>query len=264
MLTKRLIGCFDVIGDKVTKGYKFQDNFIIDDVVSIAKKVYNQQIDEIIFYDIKASAEKRSIDIKMVESVAKNVFVPFTVGGGIKNLNDMYEVLKAGAEKISVDSMAVRKPTIIAEGARAFGSQCIVLSMQVKKADNNIKFPSGYEIVIDGAATNTGMDAIDWARKGERLGAGEIVVNSVDNDGTHSGYDLEITKIVCDAVNIPVIASGGAGNINHVYDVFTKTDVSACIISSMLYSTRVKNNFTVKEIKEELKRKGVHVRPYLK
>ena len=221
------------------------------------------QIDEIIFYDIKASAEKRPIDLKLVENVGKEVFVPFTVGGGIRNISDMYNVLKAGAEKISVDSMAVRNPNIISEGAKAFGTQCIVLSMQVKKVEKTIKIPSGYEIAIDGARVYTGIDALEWAKRGEDLGAGEIVVNSIDNDGTHQGFDLNITSMIADNVNVPVIASGGAGRLEHLYDVFTKTQASAAIISSMLYSPRIEKNYTVKEIKEYLYDKNINIRPYI-
>lgn len=263
MITKRLIACFDVMNGRVTKAQNFQDNIDIDDAEVIAEKMYNDQIDEIVFYDITASLQKRPTDLDTVRRVAKKVFVPFTVGGGISSLNDMYEVLKAGAEKISIDSMAVRKPSIITEGALAFGKQCIVLSMQVKNVGKSNKIPSGYEIAIDGARVFTGMDAVEWAIRGEGLGAGEICVNSIDGDGTHAGYDIEITSQIATAVNIPVIASGGAGNPKHLVDVFTKTDVSAAIISSMLYSPRIKRNYSVKEIKEELSLSNVPIRPWI-
>lgn len=262
MLTKRLIACFDVKNGFVTKAHKFQNNIDIGKAEEIARKIYAEKIDEIIFYDITASFDKRKIDIEMVKNVAKEVFVPFTVGGGIKTLDDMYMVLKAGAEKISIDSMAVRNPLLIKEGAKAFGSQCIVLSMQVKKNKISNSLPSGYEIAIDGARVFTGMDAVEWAKKGESLGAGEICVNSIDNDGTHNGYDTEITKLISDAVNVPVIASGGAGKPLHIEEVFKNTNAQAAIISSMLYSPLMDRNYTVKEIKEYLKEKGVHVRPY--
>ncbi len=263
MLANRLVACFDVINGMVTKANKFQNNIDIEKAEIVAKRIYDMQIDEIIFYDIKASAEKRPIDLKLVENVGKEVFVPFTVGGGIRNLSDMYNVLKAGAEKISVDSMAVRNPNIISEGAKAFGTQCIVLSMQVKKVEKTIKIPSGYEIAIDGARVYTGIDALEWAKRGEDLGAGEIVVNSIDNDGTHQGFDLNITSMIADNVNVPVIASGGAGRLEHLYDVFTKTQASAAIISSMLYSPRIEKNYTVKEIKEYLYDKNINIRPYI-
>lgn len=263
MLVNRLIACFDIINGMVTKANQFQDNIDIEKAETIAKRIYDMQIDEVIFYDVKASAEKRPIDIKLVENVGKELFVPFTVGGGIRNLEDMYNVLKAGAEKISVDSMAVRNPNIIEEGAKAFGSQCIVLSMQVKKVKKTAQIPSGYEIAIDGARVYTGMDALEWAKRGTELGAGEIVVNSIDNDGTHRGYDLDITSMIANSVSVPVIASGGAGRMEHLYDVFIKTQASAAIISSMLYSPRIERNYTVKEIKEYLYKKKIDIRPYI-
>ncbi|NLG88804.1 MAG: imidazole glycerol phosphate synthase subunit HisF [Clostridiaceae bacterium] len=263
MLTKRLIACFDIINGMVTKAHKFQNNIAIDNAENVARRIYEDQIDEIIFYDITASSEKRKIDIETVKKVAKHVIVPFTVGGGIKDLNDMYEVLKAGAEKISVDSMAVRNPDIIREGALAFGRQCIVLSMQVKRVNKTLKIPSGYEIAIDGARVFTGMDAVEWAKRGEDLGAGEICVNSIDRDGTHTGYDIEITSLISKNVNIPVIASGGAGNPDHIVEVFTKTGASAAIISSMLYSPRLDRNYSVKEIKDKLVEFNIPVRPWI-
>ncbi|MBQ7064557.1 MAG: imidazole glycerol phosphate synthase subunit HisF [Firmicutes bacterium] len=262
MLTKRLIACFDVKNGMVTKARNFQDNIDIAPAQEVAKRIYDEQIDEIIFYDIMASAEKRMIDLPMVKRVAEEVFVPFTVGGGIRSLEDMYQVLKAGAEKISIDSMAVRHPEIITRGALAFGRQCMVLSMQVKKVPVTPQIPSGYEIAIDGARVFTGMDAIAWAKEGESRGAGEICVNSIDRDGTHQGYDLEITQAIAEAVNIPVIASGGAGTPEHLRRLFTETDVSAGIISSMLYSPRLPRNYTVAEIKAELGAAGIPLRPY--
>jgi len=263
MLTKRLIACFDIKNGMVTKAHKFQDNIDIDTAENVARRIYEDQIDEIIFYDITASFEKRKIDLETVRKVAKHVFVPFTVGGGIRNLDDMYEVLKAGAGKISIDSMAVRNPGIIREGAMAFGRQCIVLSMQVKRVEKTFRIPSGYEIAIDGARVFTGIDAVEWAKKGEELGAGEICVNSIDQDGTHSGYDIEITSLISRNVNIPVIASGGAGKPEHVAEVFTKTGASAAIISSMLYSPRMDRNYSVKEIKDKLVEYKIPVRPWI-
>ena len=264
MLTKRLLACFDMRDGMVTKALQFQDNFDIGSAAEIACKIYEDQIDEILFYDITASAEKKPIDLDTVRTVAERVFVPFSVGGGIRNLEDMYQVLKAGAEKISIDSMAVRNPQIIEDGAKAFGSQCIILSMQVKRVEKTEKIPSGYEIAIDGARTFTGMDALEWAKRGESLGAGELCINSIDCDGTHNGYDLEITKLISDHVSVPVIASGGAGNPSHIADAFTKTGASAAIISSMLYSPKLPRNYPVSEIKDYLTAQGIPVRPYLK
>jgi cyclase len=263
MLTKRLIACFDVKNGMVTKARQFQDNIDIERAEAIASKIYEEQIDEIIFYDIMASAEKREIDLEMVRAVARQGFVPFTVGGGIRNLDDMYRVLKSGAEKISIDSMAVRNPKLIEEAALAFGSQCVVLSMQVKKVEKTAKMPSGYEIMIDGARVATGIDALEWAKRGEGLGAGELCVNSIDRDGTHTGYDLEITGLISENVRIPVIASGGAGKPEHLLEVFTQTQASAGIISSLLYSPRLERNYAVKELKTYLASHGIPVRPWI-
>jgi imidazole glycerol-phosphate synthase subunit HisF len=263
VLTKRLIACFDVIAGRVTKAQQFQDNIDVAPAEELAARLYDDQIDEIVFYDITASAEKRAIDLETVRRVAHHVFVPFTVGGGIRSVDDMFAVLKAGAEKISVDSMAVRNPQILRDGADAFGRQCIVLSTQVKHVGVKPGLPSGYEVFIDGARLATGMDAIDWVRRGEELGAGEIVVNSIDRDGTASGYDLDVTRAVADAVNVPVIASGGAGTVEHIADGLTAGGAQAAIISSILYSPRLDRNLGVRELKEGLATRGVAMRPYL-
>jgi len=261
MITKRLIACFDIIGDRVTKAVKFQDNIDVGPAEDLASVMYDEQIDELIFYDITASAEKRRINIEVVKKVAARMFIPFTVGGGIKNLEDMHEALKAGAEKISIDSMAVRNPGIIKEGALAFGSQCIVLSTQVKRTQKSLKIPSGYEVYIDGARLATGMDAIEWIKRGQDLGAGEICINSIDNDGTLSGYDIELMQMAGEAVSVPLIASGGAGKPEHLKELFSKTAAQAAIISSMLYSPRMERNYKVAEIKEYLMKENIHVRP---
>lgn len=261
MITKRLIACFDIIGDRVTKAVKFQDNIDVGPAEDLASVMYDEQIDELIFYDITASAEKRRINIEVVKKVAARIFIPFTVGGGIKNLEDMHEALKAGAEKISIDSMAVRNPGIIKEGALAFGSQCIVLSTQVKRTQKSLKIPSGYEVYIDGARLATGMDAIEWIKRGQDLGAGEICINSIDNDGTLSGYDIELMQMAGEAVSVPLIASGGAGKPEHLKELFSKTAAQAAIISSMLYSPRMERNYKVAEIKEYLMKENIHVRP---
>jgi cyclase len=259
MLTKRLIACFDIIGGRVTKAVQFQDNIDVAPAGELAAAMYESQIDELIFYDITASNEKRPIDIETVKKIAGRVFIPFTVGGGIRGLNDMYEALKAGAEKISVDSMAVRNPQIIADGAKAFGSQCVVLSTQVRREP---KMPSGYEVYIDGAREATGTDALEWLKQGQELGAGEICLNSIDCDGTLQGYDLELMKLAETAVSVPLIASGGAGKPRHLADLFTQTEAGAAIISSMLYSPRLELNYTVSELKKYLMESGINVRPY--
>lgn len=261
MLTKRLIACFDIINGMVTKAKGFQDNIDVAPADALAMTMYEEQIDELIFYDITASVQKRKIDIETVKKVAKCVFVPFTVGGGIRDLDDMHETLKAGAEKISIDSMAVRNPSIITEGAKAFGSQCIVLSTQVKRTPKTHKIPSGYEVYIDGARVATGMDAIEWIKQGQARGAGEICLNSIDNDGALTGYDIELTKLAADAVSIPLIASGGAGLPDHLRELFQDTSAQAAIISSMLYSPRIERNYKVCELKEYLLSHDIHVRP---
>jgi len=263
MLTKRLIACFDVVHGRVTKAQQFQDNIDVAPAEELARRLYDDQIDEIVFYDITASAQKRKIDLETVRRVAHHVFVPFTVGGGIRTVDDMFEVLKAGAEKISVDSMAVRDPDIIRAGAEAFGRQCIVLSTQVKRVGVRAGIPSGYEVFVDGAREATGLDALDWVRRGEDLGAGEIVVNSIDCDGTAAGYDLEITRAVADAVNVPIIASGGAGTVDHIADGLTRGGAQGAIISSILYSPRLDRNVGVRELKDGLAARNVLMRPYL-
>ena len=260
MLANRLIACFDVLDGRVTKAQQFQDNIDVGDPAELADRLYRDDVDEIVAYDIMASAQKRQIDLDMVRRIAHRTFVPLTVGGGIRSLEDMHLVLRAGAEKISIDSMAVRNPQIIAQGSKEFGRQCMVLSMQVKRVDTSATIPSGYEIAIDGARTFTGMDAVEWARRGQDLGAGEIVVNSIDRDGTGAGYDLEITGLVTEAVSLPVIASGGAGLVSHVSDAFG-IGATGAIVSSMLYSPRVAHNLTVEEMKEQLAALGERVRP---
>jgi cyclase len=261
MLANRLIACFDVKDGRVTKAQQFQDNIDVGDPAELADRLYHEDVDEIVIYDIMASAQKRQIDLAMVRRAAHRTFVPLTVGGRIRHLEDMHEVLRAGAEKISIDSMAVRNPTLITEGSRAFGQQCIVLSMQVKRVPPSPGIPSGYEIAIDGARTFTGMDAVEWARRGEQLGAGEICVNSIDQDGSHQGYDLIITAAIAEAVHIPVIASGGAGLPEHVRQAFIDGGAYAAIVSSLLYSPRMERNLTVGEIKAALLASGVPVRP---
>ena len=260
MLANRLIACFDVKDGRVTKAQQFQDNIDVGDPAELADRLYHEDVDEIVIYDIMASAQKRQIDLDMVRKAAHRTFVPLTVGGGIRHLEDMHAVLRAGAEKISIDSMAVRRPEIITQGSVEFGRQCIVLSMQVKRVEPTAKIPSGYEIAIDGARTYTGMDAVEWAKRGQDLGAGEIVVNSIDRDGTGSGYDLDITGMITEAVQLPVIASGGAGLVSHVSQAFS-IGATGAIVSSMLYSPRVEHTLSVGEMKAQLGELGERVRP---
>jgi cyclase len=256
MLSKRIIPCLDVRDGKTTKGIKFRENVDIGDPVEMARFYYEEGADEIVFYDITASSDRRDIMIDVVQRVAEEIFIPFSVGGGIRTVEDMRSVLLAGAEKVSVNTEAIKNPEIISEGARAFGSQCIVLGMDVKKVSPSNEVPSGYEMVIHGGRTYTGMDALVWARKAESLGAGEICLNSIDTDGTQRGYELKLTSLISENVNIPVIASGGAGKIVHLYDAFTKGKADASLIASIVHY----GTYTIREIKEDLHARGVKVR----
>jgi cyclase len=256
MLSKRIIPCLDVRAGKLTKGIKFQGNIDIGDPVDVARAYYEQGADEIVFYDITASAEGRSIMIDVVRRVAETIFIPFSVGGGIRTVEDMRRVILAGAEKISVNTEAVLNPAIIAEGAKAFGSQCIVLGMDVKKVGKNTKTPSGYEMVIHGGRTATGRDALAWAREAERLGAGEICLNSIDADGTQNGYEIDLTSLISSHVGIPVIASGGAGKPEHLLDVLTRGQADAALIASMVHF----RTYTIAEIKTFLHDRAVKTR----
>ena len=256
MLSKRIIPCLDVRDGKTTKGIRFKDNIDIGDPVQMARFYYEQGADEIVFYDITASSDRRDIMVDVVRRVAKEIFIPFSVGGGIRTIEDMRSVLLAGAEKVSINTAAVQNPRIISDGAKAFGSQCIVLGMDVKKVKATDKTPSGYEIVIHGGRTFTGIDALAWAQQAERLGAGEICLNSIDADGTQDGYELELTPLISDNVAIPVIASGGAGKIDHVYHVLTRGKADAALIASIVHY----GTYTIRQIKENLYARGVKVR----
>jgi len=256
MLSKRIIPCLDVRDGKTTKGIKFKGNIDIGDPVEMARFYYDQGADEIVFYDITASSDRRDIMIDVVDRVAREIFIPFSVGGGIRTLDDMRRVLLAGAEKISVNSAAIQNPGILSEGARAFGSQCIVLGMDVKQVEKSDAIPSGYEMVINGGRTFTGLDALAWAMEGERLGAGEICLNSIDADGTRDGYEIDLTSLVSSRVGIPVIASGGAGGIEHIEEALTRGRADAALVASIVhYGTH-----TIREIKEALDARGVKVR----
>ncbi len=256
MLTKRIIPCLDVRNRKVTKGVRFQNNVDLGDPVEMAVTYSEGGCDELVVYDITASAEERDIDIEMVREVAKAIRIPFAVGGGIKGIEDMRQVLLAGAEKVSVNTLAVRNPNIIAEGAKLFGSQCIVLGMDPVRVEKSEKIPSGYEITIEGFRKRTGLDALAWAKKAESLGAGEIVANSVDADGTQDGFEINLTRLIAENVGIPVVASGGAGTYQHLIDVFTKGKADAAIIASMIHTGK----FTIKQIKDELIGAGIPIR----
>jgi cyclase len=256
MLSKRIIPCLDVRDGRLTKGIKFKGNVDIGDPVETAAQYYRDGADEIVFYDITASHERRDIMIETVRKVAERIFIPFSVGGGIRTVEDMRQVLLAGAEKISVNSAAIRNPEIISEGSEAFGGQCIVLGMDVKKAQVTDRIPSGYEMVIDGGRTYTGIDALEWAKRGEALGAGEICLNSIDADGTEDGYDLTLNKLISSNVNIPVIASGGAGTPEHILEALKDGQADAALIASMTHY----GSYTIKEIKNYLHERGIKVR----
>lgn len=257
-MQRRLIACLDTIGGRVTKGVQFFDNIDIAPAEEMAEKMQTLQIDEIIFFDVTASNEKRGPDTDTMKKVAAKVSIPFIVGGGIRTPDDIRAAIAVGANKVSVDSIAVRNPDIIREGAAEFGSNAIVLSTQVKR---DKKFPSGYQVFIDGARTATGLDAMEWIKRGEELGAGEICINSIDRDGVATGYDIDLMKKSETAVSVPIIASGGAGKPEHLLEVFTQTRSESAIISSMLYSPRLPRNYTPKELKEYLTANGVSMRP---
>jgi len=256
MLSKRIIPCLDVRDGRTTKGIKFRDNVDIGDPVAMARLYYEAGADELVFYDITASSDRRDIMIEVVRRVAAEIFIPFSVGGGIRNLNDMRAVLLAGAEKVSVNSAAVKNPEIISQGARDFGSQCIVLGMDVKRVTPTETIPSGYEMVINGGRTPMGLDALWWAQEAARLGAGEICLNSIDADGTQAGYELTLTRMISEAVSIPVIASGGAGTPEHLYEVLTQGRADAALIASMIHY----GTYTIQGIKEYLHERGIPVR----
>ena len=256
MLSKRIIPCLDVRDGRTTKGIKFRNNIDIGDPVEMGRFYYEEGADEIVFYDITASSDRRPIMLDVVRRVAETIFIPFSVGGGIRTLEDMRDVLLAGAEKVSVNSAAVLNPDIIRQGAEAFGNQCIVLGMDVKKVGVSEKIPSGYEIVINGGRTYMGIDALWWAQEAERLGAGEICLNSIDADGTRTGYELELTRLISTNVRIPVIASGGAGQSEHLRDVLNEGCADAALIASMVHY----GAYSIRQIKEFLADSGIRVR----
>ncbi|NPB07327.1 MAG: imidazole glycerol phosphate synthase subunit HisF [Aquificae bacterium] len=251
MLAKRIIPCLDVDKGRVVKGVKFQNLRDAGDPVEVAKRYEEEGADELVFLDITASAEDRNIMIEVVKAVAENVFMPFTVGGGIRSLEDMRRLLEAGADKVSVNTAAVKNPQLVYEGARRFGSQCIVVAIDAKREG------SSWRVYINGGRTPTELDAVEWARRVEELGAGEILLTSMDRDGTKDGYDIALNHAVSEAVKIPVIASGGAGKKEHFYEVFTETRVQAALAASVFHFREI----SIPELKDYLRERGVHVRP---
>lgn len=256
MLSKRVIPCLDVRHGRLTKGIRFAGNQDIGDPVASARRYYEEGADEIVFYDITASAESRGIFLDVVERVAAQICIPFSVGGGIASVADMRAVLLAGAEKVSVNSAAVMEPNIISEGAAAFGSQAIVVGMDVLAVPPTPAIPSGYEIVIHGGRRRMGLDAVAWAQRCQTLGAGELCVNSIDADGTRDGYELTLTRRIADAVTIPVIASGGAGSPHHMWEAVTQGGASAALIASIVHY----GQYSIRQCKEYLAQHGAKVR----
>ena len=253
MLKKRIIVCLDVRDGRTTKGVKFQNNIDIGDPVEMAKEYYKQGVDELVFYDIIASARGRGPILELISQVASQVFIPFCVGGGIGSIEDIRSTILAGAEKVSLNSQAVKNPGLITEGARIFGNQCIVLGMDAAKDE---QMPSGYRVYINGGRIKTDLDALEWAKKAVELGAGEIVLNSIDADGTKNGYELTLTKMISENVSVPVIASGGGGTPEHLADALTKGKADAALIATMVHSGK----YTVESIKKELQKMDIPVR----
>ncbi len=256
MLSKRLIACLDVRDGKLAKSIRFVDTRDIGDPVEKAREYYLDGLDELVFYDITASSDKRNIMLDVVEAVAEQVFIPLSVGGGIRSVADATDLRLAGAEKINVNSAAVQRPALISECAEAIGSQNIVLSMDIRAVDVSETCQSGYQIVINGGRTPMGLDALAWALQGERLGAGELVINSIDADGTQKGYELKLTAMLAEAVRIPVIASGGAGTPDHLVDVLTQGKADAALVASMVHY----GAYTISELKQHLHAHGVKMR----
>lgn len=251
MFAKRIIPCLDVKNGRVVKGVSFVDLVDAGDPVECAAAYGKMGADELVFLDITATVEGRKTTIDMVKRVANTIFIPFTVGGGIRRCEDFAELLRAGADKVSVNSSAVRNPTLISEAAERFGSQCVVCAIDARR-----KQGGGFEVYLDGGRTPTGIDAVEWARKAALLGAGEILLTSMDCDGQKNGYDIELTRLVSDAVGVPVIASGGAGKKEHFYDALTVGGADAALAASLFHFKEL----SLGELKEYLKLRGVSVR----
>lgn len=252
MLARRIIPCLDVSEGRVVKGVKFVQLRDAGDPVELAAFYDKEGADELTFLDITASAQKRYIIIDIVRKVAEKVFIPFTVGGGISDTEMIKDILKSGADKVSINTAAVKDPELIKKASDKFGSQCIVVAIDAKR---NSDKPS-WEVYVNGGRTPTGVDAVEWAKKAEGLGAGEILLTSMDKDGTKEGYDIELTKAISSGVRIPVIASGGAGTMEHVYEALTRGAADAALLASCLHY----GEFRIKELKEFLTRKGIPVR----
>ncbi|MEE9201023.1 MAG: imidazole glycerol phosphate synthase subunit HisF [Candidatus Brocadiales bacterium] len=252
MLAKRIIPCLDVKGGRVVKGTRFLNLRDAGDPVEVAAFYDREGADEITFLDIAASHEERDIIIDVVAATASEVFIPLTVGGGIRNLEDIRRLLKAGADKVSINTAAVKNPELINQSSRRYGSQCIVIAIDAKRVDKK----PGWEIYINGGRTPTGVDALEWAEEAEKRGAGEILLTSMDCDGTKDGYDYELTRRVSESTNIPVIASGGAGRLEHFYDIFTTGKADAALAASVFHY----KEYSIDDVKQFLKAKGIAIR----
>jgi len=250
MYAKRIIPCLDVNNGRVVKGVNFVNLIDAGDPVETAKAYNKAGADELVFLDITASSDNRGTVIDMVERVASEVFIPFTVGGGIRTVENFREILNAGADKVSVNSSAIKNPSLITEAAMKFGSQCVVCAIDAKRNGES------WDVYLNGGRVNTGIDAIEWAKKAEELGAGEILLTSMDCDGTKAGYDIELTRKISELVNIPVIASGGAGTMEHFYDAFEYAKADAVLAASLFHFNEIK----ISDLKEYLKNKGISVR----
>jgi cyclase len=251
MLAKRIIPCLDVDRGRVVKGIRFVDLIDAGDPVEQARRYDREGADELVFLDITASSDSRDIARDMVRRVADSVFIPFTVGGGIRTIEDMRGMLMAGADKVSVNTSAISNPEIIGEGARSFGSQAIVVAIDARRGA-----PDHWEVFTHGGRTPTGLDAVEWARRAEELGAGEILLTSMDADGTRDGYDIELTRAVAEAVSIPVIASGGAGSLDHLYQALSAGKASAVLAASIFHF----GEFTIGQAKQYLRARGLNLR----
>ncbi len=252
MHTKRIIPCLDVTGGRVVKGINFVNLRDAGDPVEVAKAYDKAGADELVFLDITASSDARNIVIDMVRRVAETVFIPFTVGGGIRTVDDFKAILREGADKISINSSAINNPNLISEAADKFGSQCVVVAIDAKRREES----NGWNVYKNGGRIDVGLDAVEWAIRAEKLGAGEILLTSMDCDGTKAGYDIELTRTISEAVSIPVIASGGAGNKEHFYDALTKGKADAALAASLFHYKELE----ITDLKTYLQSKDVPVR----
>lgn len=251
MLTKRIIPCLDVRNGRVVKGKKFKDIEDVDSLEVLGKFYCDSGADELVFYDITASNEERKTSLEFVSKVAENLSIPFSVGGGVSCLDDFTNILRQGADKVSINSSAVKNPNLIKEAAQKFGDQCVVLSMDVKKNDKG-----SWDVYVKGGREKTDLDAIEWAKKGVKLGAGEIVVNSIDEDGMKNGYDIELLSKITQSVNVPVIASGGAGTMDDFCKAAKEANCDGILAATVFHFGEIK----IKDLKEYMKKEGIEVR----